>query len=150
MSSPAWSIAKRDRREGAAIYGLAAQTGTPITEKILVLSDRVVSGAVDDRDPRASQPTLDIGRQVEHEMAGSQCRREISYAGRVIREKGRREFRPDLVRALGDARAHASSNPGPLGTQRLHPGESNFDDPAERAAPPAMRRATDIDNRIRQ
>src|SRR5271168_1049433 len=141
-------IAKRDRRECAAIDWLAAETGTPITEETRAFGDRVTSGAADDRNPRASEPALDIARQVEHEMAGSQCRREISRAGRVMREKLLRELRPDLVGGLGDARSDPSADAGPLGAQCLHPVESGLDDSTERAAPAAMRGADDIGNRI--
>ena len=106
------SIAKRDCRERAAIDRLAARTGAPITEKMRVLGDRVVRGSLDRRDPRANQPALDIARQVEREMAGPQCRREISRAGWVMREKLLRKFRADLVRAAGNARADAGANAG--------------------------------------
>src|SRR2546421_4912474 len=108
-----------------------------------VLSDGVAWGSLDRRDPRAREPALDIAREVEHEMAGPQCRREISRAGRVMRQKLLGKFWPDLVGGLGYARADAGANAGPLGAQRLHPVESSFDDAAESAAPAAMRRTDD-------
>src|SRR5256885_16259299 len=112
MSHLQRSIAKRDCRERAAIDRLAAQTGTPITVKMAVLSDGVAWGSLDRRDPRAREPALDIAREVEHEMAGPQCRREISRAGRVMRQKLLGKFWPDLVGGLGYARADAGANAG--------------------------------------
>src|SRR5438045_1267048 len=115
-----------------------------------VLGDRVMARALDRRDPRASQPALDVAGQVKLEMAGSFCRREVSRARRVMCEKWPREFRAYFVRALGDARADTSANSGPFCAQRLHPVESSLDDPGKRAAPAAVRRANDICHRIRE
>src|SRR5271165_17636 len=90
-------ITKRDRRESTTIGALALQTGTPIAEETLIFSNRVVNSTRYGDDAGAAQPALDIARQVEPEMAGPHCRREVSRTPRVLREKLLREFRPDLV-----------------------------------------------------
>src|SRR5262245_19312644 len=91
------SIAERDCRECAAIHPLATQTGTPITEEIRVIGSCIASRAFDVRYAGASQPALNIARQVKHQIAGSQRGRKMRCAGRVVRQEWMQEFRPDLV-----------------------------------------------------
>src|SRR5271166_3854015 len=142
-------ITKRDRRERASVGWLAAQASTAIAEEMLILGNRVVSGTLDSRDTSSGKAVLDIAGQIEHEVAGPQCRNEEGCARSVLRES-LREFRPDLVGALGNARPDAGANSSPLCAQPLHAVEGSFDDAGERPAPAAMRGADHPGYHIRE
>jgi len=99
-------------------------------------------------DSRLSEPMLDIARQIEHEMAGAHGRREVRFAGGILREKSLWKFPPDLVRAASDARADRRADPAALCADHLHLLDRSLDHAAESAAPTAMRRPDNVGNGI--
>src|ERR1700681_3668451 len=73
---------------------------------------------------------------------------EEGGAGRVVGGKLLWKFWPDLIRGEADARPDSRAYAASLCADRLHWRDRALNDPAERAAPAAMRRANHLGDRI--
>src|SRR5579875_1341427 len=140
---PLFLVRDRDRRQGAAVTALAAQTGAAIAEEAFFLGQRVVRRPLDHCDAGAHEAMGDIAGKIEQKMAGTRRRREEDGAGRIFGEKRRREFGPDLVREAADAWADAGADVAAPGAELRHPRDRRLDDAAEGAAPAGMGGADD-------
>src|SRR6516225_9656662 len=129
IRTPALLLVERDGGEPAPVCALTAQAGAPIAEETRLLDNRIVRSALHRSNLGPNEPMFDIAWQIEHEIPGAQCRRE-------------------LVGASGDAGADPRVDAAPLPAERLHPYDSRLDNSAQSTAPAAMCHANNLADRI--
>ena len=139
---------ENDRGKPASVNPFATQTGTPITEKLRLFGDGVVTNDVNRCHPGPSETVGDVTPQIEQKMAFARRRHEIVGVVGAACEEGLRKLWPNLVGTLGNAWTDCGTDAVVLGAEHRHPREHRLGNASESAAPPAMRRADNLGNGV--